>query len=94
MDHLLKNGKKVHPFNSLSPVCATFFAKPCNAATRQPIKLESCSNPLQIQQVFLVEIKKKNSFFVLGSLGVLQVGVFLATFTQPLGTNPMSHFGN
>jgi len=29
-----------------------FFAKVCNATTRQPIELESCSNHLQIQQVF------------------------------------------
>jgi len=29
-----------------------FFAKVCNAITRQPIELESCSNHLRIQQVF------------------------------------------
>ena len=34
------------------PAWATFFAKVCNAITPQPIKLESCSNYLRIQQVF------------------------------------------
>jgi len=28
------------------------LAKLCNTTTRQPIKLENCSNPLRIQQVF------------------------------------------
>jgi len=36
----------------LSPACATFFAKLCNPITCQPLELESCSNPLRIQQVF------------------------------------------
>jgi len=36
----------------LDPACAICFANLCNAVTRQPIELQSCSNPLQIQQVF------------------------------------------
>ena len=50
----------IHP---LSPECATVFANLCNSITRQPIELESCSNPLRIQQVFWLSSKKK--FFVL-----------------------------
>jgi len=38
--------------DAFSPACATFFAKVCNTITRQPIELESCSNPLRIQEVF------------------------------------------
>jgi len=40
----------------LSPACATIFAKVCNAITRQPIELESCSNHLRIQQVFWLRL--------------------------------------
>jgi len=38
-------------FNPLSPAKTTFQAKLCNPITRQVIELESCSNPLRIQQV-------------------------------------------
>ena len=53
----MKDGQNIlqlsMPLNvPLSPACATFFANVCNAITRQPIELESCSNHLRIQQVF------------------------------------------
>jgi len=38
----------IHPF---SPVKTTFHGELCNPIPRQAIELESCSNPLQIQQV-------------------------------------------
>ena len=38
-------------FNPLSPVCATFLVELCNPISRQAKELESCSNPLGIQQV-------------------------------------------
>jgi len=34
-----------------SPACTTFLPKLCYPITRQAIELESCSNPLRIQQV-------------------------------------------
>ena len=34
-----------------SSACATFLVELCNHITRQAIELESCSNPLRIQQV-------------------------------------------
>jgi len=37
-----------YPF---SPACDTFLAELCNPITRQAIEVESCSNPLRIQQV-------------------------------------------
>jgi len=40
--------------NTLNPVCATFLVEVCNPITHQAIELESCSNPLRIQQVFVV----------------------------------------
>ena len=39
------------PPNLLSPACATFLVELCNPITRQAIELQSCSNPLRIQQV-------------------------------------------
>jgi len=47
----------------LSPACATFLAEHCNPITRQAIELESCSNPLRIQQVLS---KSKKIFFGFG----------------------------
>jgi len=41
-----------HSVNPSSPACATLFAKLCNSITCQQLELESCSNPLRIQQVF------------------------------------------
>ena len=38
-------------FNPLGPARDRFFAELCNPKTRQAIELESCSNPLRIQQV-------------------------------------------
>jgi len=38
--------------NPLSPTWATFLVELCNPITLQAIELKSCSNPLQIQQVF------------------------------------------
>jgi len=38
-------------FNPFSPACATSLAELCNPITREAIELESCSYPLQIQQV-------------------------------------------
>ena len=37
--------------NPWSPACATFLVELCNPKARQTIELESCSNPLRIQQV-------------------------------------------
>jgi len=44
------------------------FAELCNTIHHQPMKLESCSNPLRIQQVFYFRLK--SFFFVLRFLGV------------------------
>jgi len=38
-------------FNPFSPACATFLVELCNPITHQAIELESCPNPLRIQQV-------------------------------------------
>jgi len=46
-----------------SPAQTTFRAELCNPITRQAIELESCSNPLQIQQILLSKLKKKFSVF-------------------------------
>jgi len=40
-----------HNVNPFSPTCTTFLVELCNPITRQAIELESCSNPLRIQQV-------------------------------------------
>jgi len=40
-----------HLLNPFSPAYTTFFADLRNPTTRQAIELESCSNPLRIQQV-------------------------------------------
>jgi len=66
---------------------------------RQPLELESCSNPLRIQQVFWSKSNKKFSLSVWGSLGGLpQVVVFLFFFSHlwpALGPNPLGHsFGS
>jgi len=62
------------PFKSR--VCH-FFAKLCSPITRQPPELESCSNPIRIQKVFMLRSKKVFLFWVRGSLGgTSQVGVF------------------
>jgi len=37
--------------NPSSPAKTAFHAELCNPITRQAIELESCSNPLRIQQV-------------------------------------------
>jgi len=44
-------GGYINIFNPFSTVCATFLAELCNPITPQAIELESCSNPLRIQQV-------------------------------------------
>ena len=46
--NLRRIGCRINPF---SPACATFLAELCNPITHQAIELESCSNPLRIQQV-------------------------------------------
>jgi len=51
--------------NPLTTVRANILAPPFLAINRQPLELESCSNPLQIQQVWESK-SKKNFFFVLG----------------------------
>jgi len=51
-------------FDPFSPACATFLAELCNPITRQAIELQSCSNPLRMQQV--LQSKSKKWFFVLG----------------------------
>ena len=72
------------------------FNDPFLAINRQPLELESCSNPLRIQHVFSLTSKK--TFFILGlrfSGGTSQVGVFLCYFGHlclALGTVPMGHF--
>ena len=45
---VFRSNPSVNPF---SPACATFLAEFCNPITCQAIELESCSNPLRIQQV-------------------------------------------
>jgi len=43
--------KSLEDFDQFSPTETTFHAELCNPITRQAIELESCSNPLRIQQV-------------------------------------------
>jgi len=45
------NGQAETDLSPLSPAKTTFLAELCNPITRQAIELESCSNPLRIQQV-------------------------------------------
>ena len=45
-------------FNPLRPAQATIVAGTFLAITLQPLELESCSNPLRIQQVFWLKSKK------------------------------------
>ena len=55
------------------------FLKVCNSITHQAIELESCSNPLRIQQSLKLQICF--SFWICGFLGMAsQVGVFLRFF--------------
>jgi len=58
-------------FNPLSPARDRFFVEICNPITRHAIELESCSNPLRIQQVLSSKLKKK-TFFAFGG-GFLEV---------------------
>jgi len=51
-------------FNPLRPAQATIVAGTFLAIARQPLELESYSNPLRIQQVFW--FKSKKTFFVFG----------------------------
>jgi len=44
--------------NPLTTTRATIVAHAFYVITRQPLQLESCSNPPQMQQVFLVLLKK------------------------------------
>ena len=48
LDKKVASGASVLSF--ISPACATFIVELCNPVTRQAIELESCSNPLRIQQ--------------------------------------------
>jgi len=68
---------------------------------RQPLELESCSNPLRPPDSasLLDDIEKKFLFLVCRLLrGTSQVGVFLHFFShlsQALGPNPLGHsFGS
>jgi len=84
----------IHP---LSPECATVFANLCNSITRQPIELESSSNPLRIQQVFWLSSKKKIFVLDLGfSWGKVESGGYLCVFFSclylALVANPLRHF--
>jgi len=71
-------------------------AEVCNTITHQPIELVSCSNPLQIQQVF--QFRLKIIFFILDlgfSAGDVIMGACFCLFDQvylALGTNPICHF--
>ena len=83
-------------FNLLTITRANKLAHNFLAMNRQPLELESCSNPLRIQQVF--QSKSKTKFFsilVWGSLGgPPQVEVFLL-FQPPLagpGPQPIGPF--
>ena len=84
------------PKDPFSPTCTTFLAEVWNPVTHQAIKLESCSNPLRIQQVLKSNSKKQ--IFRLGlsfSGGGSQVGVILSYFGHlclALGAVPMGHF--
>jgi len=72
------------------------FGRVCSTFTRQPIVLESCSNPLQIQKVF--KFRLKQTFFVLGVWLSLDDVIMRACFRRfdqvylALGDNPTSHF--
>ena len=70
------------PRAKLSSVCATFLqdALPfCDSITRQPIKLESFSNPLQIQKVLWFPSKTKFFRFVF-SVGCVIMGAWFRGF--------------
>jgi len=51
-------------FNPLTTARPNTLAPPFLAINRQSLELESCSNPLWIQQV--LESKSKKNFFILG----------------------------
>jgi len=48
---VLNHSSIFHTFKPFSPAKTTFHAELCNPITCQAIELESCSNPLRIQQV-------------------------------------------
>jgi len=50
--------------NPLTTARANILVPPFLAINRQPLELESCSNPLQIQQV--LESKSKKKLFCFG----------------------------
>ena len=88
---------RIEYIQPLSPECATVFANLCNSITRQPIELESCSNPLRIQQVFWLSSKKKFFVLDLGFSGgkVESWGVyafFFGCLYLALVANPLRHF--
>jgi len=71
-----------------------FFAELCNTITRQPIELESCSNPLRIRKIFLLRLKNYFWFWVWGFCGWHHnrgmFSRFLANVTWPWPLNPTS----
>jgi len=78
--------------NPLSPAKTTFHAELCNPITRQVIELESCSNPLRIQQVFSWNQKKNFSFLVGGFRGNATSGSVFGYLYLALGPNPLGHY--
>jgi len=83
--------RKTNPFESRR---RHFFAELCNTVTRQPIELESCSNPLRIRKSSSSDFLKIFGFgFEFFVVDVTMAACFL--FGQvylALGANPTSHF--
>ena len=65
------------------------------AITRQLLELESCSNPLRMQQVLESKSKKKFLFWVWAFLNITSRGVlhYFGHLCLTLCAVPMGHFG-
>ena len=78
----------------LTTTRATIVAQVFFVITRQPLKLDRCSNPLRMRKVFLVLLQK---FFLIGVRGSPGVGSrfrFFDQFWRALDANPMDqNFG-
>jgi len=85
-----RNANRTHLF---SPVKTTFHAELCNPITCQAIELESCSNPLRIQQVLQSKSKKNFFRFRWGFSGgnATSGGVFSYLYLA-LGPNLLGHY--
>ena len=76
--------------NPLRPAQSTTVTGTSLAITHQPLKLESCSNPLWIQQVFL--LKSKNTFLGGGFAGETATSEDVLEILASPGPQPIAPF--